>query len=212
MFLLRNPTNPKILEGILGTHVDGGIGGGTYLFEEALKKIQEKLPFGQREYGKFRFTGLDIEQYLDSSIRINQADYISKIDPIDVSKARRKDEEANVDEHELQQLRGLCGSLQCAAVHSRPDLAAKVAFLQKRISQAWVRDLLEGNRVLREAKEYSETSVFVKPIPIKELTFASFGDASFASEQQLRAQQGVFIVACTDQLRQNQTSEISPIA
>ena len=54
--------------------------------------------------------------------------------------------------------------------------------------------------------------MFVKPIPIKELTFASFGDASFASEQQLRAQQGVFIVACTDQLRQNQASEISPIA
>ena len=149
MFLLRNPTNPKILEGILGTHVDDGIGGGTYLFEEALKKIPEKLPFGQREYGKFRFTGLDIEQYLDSSIRINQADYISKIDPIDVSKARRKDEEATIDENELQQLRGLCGSLQYAAVRSRPDLAAKVAFLQKRISQARVRDLLEGNRVLR---------------------------------------------------------------
>ena len=149
MFLLRNPTNPKILEGTLGTHVDDGIGGGTYLFEEALKKIPEKLPFGQREYGKFRFTGLDIEQYLDSSIRISQADYISKIDPIDVSKARRKDEEANIDENELQQLRGLCGSLQYAAVRSRPDLAAKVAFLQKRISQARVRDLLEGNRVLR---------------------------------------------------------------
>ena len=78
MFLLRNPKDPSKLEGILGTHVDDGIGGGTEMFEKALEQIQKKLPFGQREYKKFRFTGLDIEQHPDNSIQISQAEYIHK--------------------------------------------------------------------------------------------------------------------------------------
>ena len=47
---------------------------------------------------------------------------------------------------------------------------------------------------------------------MEELTFASFGDASFASETQLKAQQGVFIVACTKDLGENRISDISPLA
>lgn len=41
-------------------------------------------------------------------------------------------------------------------------------------------DLLEGSQVLREANEHAETNAFVRttPVPIEELTFAIFGDAS----------------------------------
>ena len=42
--------------------------------------------------------------------------------------------------------------------------------------------------------------------------FASFGDASFASDKNLKAQQGLFIVACHPSLAQNETSEITPIS
>ena len=212
LFMLRNKRNPHKLEGILGTHVDDGIGGGTEEFEKALTMVQQHLPFGQKEYKKFRFTGLDIEQNTDYSIRVSQADYISKIDPIDIPKPRRKEENSSITPFELQQLRALCGSLQYAAVHSRPDITAKVAFLQKRIPKATVADLMEGNKVLREAKNTSETSILVQPIPLNEVTFASFGDASFASEQQLKAQQGLFIMATTEKLGKNEVSEFSPIA
>ena len=212
LFILRNPNEPNKLEGVLGNHVDDGIGGGTEVFEKALERIQKKLPFGQREYKKFRFTGLDIEQNPDNSIRISQADYIQKIAPIDVPKPRRKDEKSAVTAPELQQLRALCGSLQYAAVLSRPDLAAKVAFLQKKIPNACVSDLMEGNKILREAKNTAETSILIQPIPIDQITFASFGDASFASESQMKAQQGLFVMATTKKLEQNETSEFSPLA
>ena len=102
--------------------------------------------------------------------------------------------------------------MQYAAVHSRPDMMAKVAFLQKKICKARVQDLLEGNKVLREAKETANTAILVQPIRMNQLTFASFGDASFASESQLRAQQGVFITACTKDLGENKISDISPLA
>ena len=111
----------------------------------------------------------------------------------------------------MQQLRGLCGSLQYAAVHSRPDIAARVAGLQRGINQATVETLLEGNRTLREAQTHAETSVIVRSIPISEICFASFGDASFASAKQLSAQQGLFIMACTPKLGNNETTEFSPI-
>ena len=52
----------------------------------------------------------------------------------------------------------------------------------------------------------------VRPIPIGEITFASLGDASFASSTQLKAQQGLFVMACTEKLQQNETSDFSPIA
>ena len=211
LFLLRNPTDPSKLDGILGTHVDDGIGGGNMQFEKALKTLQETLPFGSREFSKFKFTGLDIEQLPDFSIKVNQGRYIHKIPPIDIPKPRRVEVDSPITPNELQQLRGLCGSLQYAAVHSRPDIATKVANLQKGITSACVESLLEGNRVLKEAQQFADTSVIVRPIPVSEICFASFGDASFASAKQLSAQQGLFIMACTPKLAENQTTEFSPI-
>ena len=211
LFLLRNPNNPDILDGILGTHVDDGIGRGNHRFEEALKKLQETLPFGSREHGRFKFTGLDIEQLPDYSIKVNQGKYIHKMPPIDVPKNRRSEPESPITPTELSQLRGLCGSLQYAAVHSRPDIATKVAGLQKGITSATVESLLEGNRVLREAQQHAETSIIVRPIKTEDVCFASFGGASFASAKQLTAQQGLFIMACTDKLASNQTTDFSPM-
>eukprot|EP00435_Cladocopium_sp_Y103_P007634 s5613_g2.t1 len=71
--------------------------------------------------------------------------------------------------------------------------------------------LLQGNRVLREAQSFAETSVTVRPLRMQDVCFASFGDASFASAKQLAAQQGLFIMACTPALARNETTDFSPI-
>ena len=211
LFLLRNPNNPKILDGILGTHVDDGIGGGNSNFEKALEKLQKTLPFGSREHGRFKFTGLDIEQLPDHSIKVSQGRYVYKIPPIDISKTRRLEPDSSITPQEMHQLRGLCGSLQYAAVHTRPDIATRVAYLQKSIPKATVETLLEGNRTLKDAQKFSDTSIIVRSIPLSEVSFASFGDASFASARQLSAQQGLFIMACSPRLALNETTEFSPI-
>ena len=211
LYLLRNPVTGN-LDGILGTHVDDGIGGGNARFDQVVRELSKVLPFGSHEKQKFKFTGLDIEQLPDFSIRINQGEFIEKIPPIDIPKIRRSERESMANPHEVQQLRALCGSLQYAAVNSRPDLAAKVSMVQKSICKATVESLLEGNRVLSEAKNTESTSITIRPIPLKEITFASFGDASFASASQLKAQQGLFIMACTKRLAQNESTDFSPVA
>jgi len=138
---------------------------------------------------------------------------LAKISPIDVSKSRRGMLDSQIIPQEMQQLRGLCGSLQYAAVHSRPDIATKVASLQKGIgiTTATIETLMEGNKVLKEAQTYADTSVHVRPLPMADICFASFGNASFASAKQLSAQQGLFIMACTPMLAKNEASEFSPI-
>ena len=148
----------------------------------------------------------------DYSFKISQDEYVQKIPALEIPKTRRSEKDSPVTAKEIQALRAPCGSLQYAAVHSRPDLATKVAYIQKAIPNAKVNDLLEANRVLKEAKDFSHTVLFIKPLPFRELTFASFGDASFASESNLKAQQGLFIMACTPALARNQTSDFSPIA
>ena len=124
-----------------GTHVDDGIGGGNSNFERALNELQKTLPFGTREQGRFKFTGLDIEQLPDFSIKVNQGKYVNKISPIDIPKLRRSQPEEKITSQELQQLRGLCGSLQYAAVHSRPDIATKVCHTSKGYNQCDGRNL-----------------------------------------------------------------------
>ena len=212
LYLLRNQENPEELDGILGTHVDDGIGGGNQRYEQVLKLLQQTLPFGSQEYDRFRFTGLDLEQLPDYTIKISQSEYVDKIGLIDVPKNRRMQKDAIATPHEVQSLRALCGSLQFASVHSRPDIATKVAYLQKSIPNAKVSDLLEANKVLKESKEHAKTSLFVRPLPFRSLTFASFGDASFASESNLKAQQGLFVMACANKLAQNECSDFSPIS
>ena len=135
-----------------------------------------------------------------------------KTTPIQISKTRRFENNSPIAPNELHQLRALCGSLQYSAIHSRrPDIATKVACLQKGITTATVDTLLEGNRVLREAQQFANTAVIVRPLVFDQVCFASFGDASFASAKQLSAQQGLFIMVCTPKLAKNETTEFTPM-
>jgi hypothetical protein len=153
---------------------------------------------------------LILNNYQTIPLKVSQGKYIHKIAPIDVPKPRRTEPESLINAQEMQQLRGLCGSLQYAAVHSRPDLASRVANLQKGINKPTVETRLEGSQVLKEAQTYAETSVIIRSIPIKKC-FASFGGASFASAKQLSAQQGLFIMACTQKLSRNTITDFSLI-
>ena len=81
-----------------------------------LEKLEKSLPFDSREHGRFKLTGLDIEQLPDLSIKVNQGKYINKISPIDIPKMRRAEPDSPIDAKEMCQLRGLCGSLPYAAV------------------------------------------------------------------------------------------------
>ncbi|CAE7367547.1 GIP, partial [Symbiodinium pilosum] len=115
---------PKV-HGVLGIHVDDGIGGGDGYFSKVIKELRAIYNFGSYDEGEFNFTGTHFRQWLDGSIEMDQTTYIEKIAPIHLPRERRTHSNASLTPEEVKELRRLNGSLQHAAVHTRPDLAAK---------------------------------------------------------------------------------------
>ena len=60
------------IHGVLGTHVDDGLCGGDEWFHQQINKLKEKLPFGSFKTRKFTFTGIQLEQLPDFSIKATQ--------------------------------------------------------------------------------------------------------------------------------------------
>lgn len=214
-YVLRAPANspnPGKLCGILGVHVDDGIGGGDEVFEEKIRILESKYPFGSKKTGTFTFTGIDLCQHGDHSIAMNQSAYVRKIQAISIEPNRKTLEQEPVTETERLALRGLIGSLQYAAINTRPDLSSKLSFLQSAINTATISTLQEANRLLHEAKKHHNVTITIKPIPEKDFRFMAFSDASFASAKKPDSHAGMFIVGTHQAIEDNQQCAISPIS
>ena len=197
--------------GSLGLHVDDGIGGGNEAFMNMLNRVEKRFKFGSFETGEFKYTGIHFKQWDDGSIEFDQMDYIEKIAPINIGKSRRSEPSCEVTPEERSMLRSLIGALQYAAVHSRPDLSAKVGELQSNVTKARVEDMIMANKVLHEAKVH-KVSLMVLPIQPNRVTFCAFSDASFMSTKTSVAHQGTIIFATTPEILANQKAVVAPIA
>ena len=202
---------PSAIHGVLGIHVDDGIGGGDKHFQQAIKALETKFPFGSQRQGSFTFTGVNIHQEHNGDILLSQKDYINDIPPIDVNRDRRKNPEMPINSSELQQLRGLIGSLQYAATNSRPDLSCRLSLLQARVTCATVADLLQGNRMLADAKKHSDVTIKIQGLPVEQVRFLSFSDAAFATREKAHSQKGCIILATTEGIDQTRQSKVSPL-
>lgn len=211
MFILRHPKTGA-LSGALGVHVDDGIYGGDDYFHQQIQKLEQKYPFGSKKSRSFTFTGIDMQQQPDNSIRLSQAKYVNNISPISIKPDRRQNEDEKVTEEERHQLRGLVGSLQYAAVHTRPDISSALSHLQSQINQAKVSTLITANKVLHSAKKHSDVCIQIQPIAIKDVRFIAFSDASFASKSKPESHAGMIILATHKEISQNKSCAISPLS
>ena len=109
---------------------------------------------------------------------------MSKITPIHIHSQRKTQEDLPVTERERQDLTALIGSLQFAAVNTRPNLSSRLSFLQSEVNKATVDTLIQGNRILHEAKKYKDTCIRIQPIPMDHTRPLAFSAASFASKKQ----------------------------
>eukprot|EP00435_Cladocopium_sp_Y103_P007616 s5467_g2.t1 len=199
------------IHGILGVHVDDGLGGGDHVYQQAIKRLEQRFPFGSQRQGSFTFTGINLVQDHNGDITLNQREYINDIPPINVPRERRKTLEAKVTNQELQDLRGLIGSLQYAASNTRPDLSCRLSLLQARITCATVSDLLQGNRLLADAKRTSDTNIRIQSLEPQKVRFMSFSDAAFATREKAHSQKGCLILATTDEISETRSAPVSPL-
>ena len=215
LFVLREPSHSKNagrLAGILGVHVDDGIGGGNALYEEKIKELEKKSKFGSYKTHAFTFTGVEVTQRGDHSIHLSQSQYIKKINPIQIEINRKTQHETPVTEKERLALRGIIGSLQYAATNTRPDIASKLSFLQSSINTATIETLHEANRLLHEAKKHHDVAVVLQPIAVEDFRFMAFSDASFSSAKKPDSHAGLIIVGTHKDVSLNRQCPISPIS
>lgn len=199
------------VHGVLGVHVDDGLCAGDQEFEKVLKLLEQKFPFGSKRHKNFVFTGIQVNQDDKGRIHLDQKEYVNRIDPIQIDRNRRKQENETVNDKEKQDLRGIIGSLQYAATNTRPDLSARLSLLQARINCATIRDLLEANRLLSDAKKHGDTRITYEPISTDDLRFIVYSDASFASREKQQSQKGGIILAAHRQVMNQQPAGASPI-
>eukprot|EP00435_Cladocopium_sp_Y103_P019613 s385_g4.t1 len=199
------------IHGIVGIHVDDGLGAGDEYYTKAIGELESRYPFGSKLDTDFNFTGIHVHQNWDGSIELDQCKYIEDIPPIEVPRYRRQNVDLLVNEAERQSLRALVGSIQYAATNTRPDLSAKLSLLQAKITTATVKDLLEGNRLLHEAKSHKHTKITFKSIPLHDLRFVSFSNASFANRANAQSQKGCLILAASKCIGESQASDVSPL-
>jgi hypothetical protein len=199
------------IHGVLGVHVVDGLGGGDATFCQAISALEKRFPFGSQRQGSFTFTGIQVSQEVNGNITLSQKDYIQDIPSINVPKERRKVPEAKITPQELQDLRGLIGSLQYAATNTRPDISCRLSLLQARITCATVNDLLQGNKLLHDAKRFADTSIRIQSLKPNEVRFLSYSDAAFATREKANSQKGCLIMATADGVDQEKSSLVSPL-
>jgi predicted metal-binding protein len=208
-FVLRDKNHQP--EGILGIHVDDGLCCGSARFHAKIAELERKYPFGSKKNREFTFTGLKISQKNDHSIWVNQEQYVRDISPIQISRERKQSPTAPVTEAERQSLRALVGSLQYAAVNTRPDVAARLGWLQTQINKATISTLLEGNKILHETKLHSDVTIKFQAIPIDDIRFVAFSDASFSSAKNPDSHQGMMIMSTHKSIAENKNCPVNPL-
>ena len=119
-----------------------------------------------------------MDQQPNGKITMKQTKHVNNINPIKIPTDRKVQKESPITEDERQMLRALVGSLQYAAVHTRPDLSSR----QSSINHATVETLTFANQTLHEAKKHSDVTIQIQPILVKDFRFLAFSDASFASK------------------------------
>ena len=210
LFSLPGPNGS--IHGLVGIHVDDGLACGDSTFEKTIKTLESMFPFGSHRRKRFVFTGIQIDQDDRGNITLSQEDYISKIEPISIDRTRRKKATLTISEEERQGLRGLIGSLQYAATNTRPDIAARLSFLQSKINCATIQDLHDCNRLLEDAKRHRDVKIRYTTINIPDLRFVTYSDASFATREKQHSQKGHFVLATQKGIFDKEKVVSSPIA
>ena len=207
----KQTEDPCQIHGILGIHVDDGIGGGDAIFNQTIDRLEKKFPFGSKKTQKFTFTGIQVNQESNGEIRLNQTEYIRDIPPIEIPRERRKEQKGSASQQEIQSLRGLIGSLQYAATNTRPDISCRLSLLQAKIPNATIEDLMTAKRLLDDAKRHAHVQIRIQPLRPADVRFLSFSDAAFATRDRAHSQRGTFILATTPTVEEAKGSQVSPL-
>ena len=130
------------LDGVLATHVDDFLHGGTESFnKEVTDKLNNIFEMGKTESGNFKYVGFNIRQDPESfAVTVDQEDYAEKIEMINISPERALKKSDKTTAEETTEMRRAAGRLGWLGRGTRPDLL----FNQIEISTKFVTGVCSG--------------------------------------------------------------------
>ena len=200
------------LIGALAIHVDDILFTGTTEFQESyMQKLKNKYPFKHWKLNQGEFLGRYRQKNEDGSISVNQKEYCEKMKTIELSRERKRERHAELNEKERSQLRGVAGALNWITTATRPDMAAATASVQQKITSAKVGDIAQANQAVAEARDHKHVTIIIQSIPMTRLALLVTADASWTSENDLKSQGAYMICATTKDVEQGHPVTVSPL-
>ncbi|CAK0820255.1 unnamed protein product [Prorocentrum cordatum] len=166
------------LQAIVCVHVDDLLIAAST--KSSYQTIKELVPFGGWQGLPFTFCAKDVTTRADGSVILCQEVFADKLEPLDLTKERKRDLGCPATELEIAENRSLVGSLGWLGTQTRPDLSAGVSMSQRVQNSPVVADLIETNRIVSEARRFKETGVTI-PKMEGDLCILVFHDAAWAN-------------------------------
>ena len=181
------PKKQEACKGILVTHVDDFLYGGSTEFEDVIQHVHNTFTVGRETEMPLKFLGIDL-QYSEGYINLNQKSYI---DGIEESVIRDKSNQLRIlDSSEQREYRMFIGQLNWVSSHSQPDISYEVCHLSTILNKATVDDFLHANKVVQKLKQTS----FIKVWLFEETyNLVAFCDASYANLNDGSSQGGLIV-------------------
>ena len=177
----------------LGTHVDDLLGAGQPgEADEVLKRVKDSFDFGawadSREETVLEYGGKQLTKLPNGTVTLSQAKFIQAIDVMPVPRWRTMTPTASLSATEATELRSGGGCLHWLIGQTRPDLAAGTSLYMS--GQPTVQNLVEVNKLLKEAKASQDWCLRFVPIDFETAKVVVFTDASWANAPGLKSQAG----------------------
>ena len=181
------------LLGILAIHVDDFMYGGSMGFESTvIEKIKKTLRVGSHESGSFKYLGLNVKQH-SNEIKIDQKEYVEKIEEIEISKSRSSRKNDELSTEEKTSLKKLAGKLLWVSTNTRPDIAFDVCKVSNPGKSPKVNAIIEANNTVRKLKLSTGCITFPSIGKVKDMQVLVYSDATYASLED-GASQGAYII------------------
>jgi len=146
------------------------------------ERISKRFKVGRFVEGRdLIFNRLHIHQGEDSTVQIDMHEYLEKIEPLQISRDRRKQQGSRCTPGELTGYLGLAGSLNFLGHGILPQASFAASHLQQSIGRRTVVDLVTANKVLQEIKALKPVLTFRAPQQHHDPSYLCFSDASKGS-------------------------------
>ena len=124
------------------------------------------------------FNRLHIHKCGDGSLVLGMQEYVDSINPLSVTKERRRQSSHRATLEELTAYQGLSGSLNFLGHGILPQAAFTASYLQQAVGRLKVSNLVVANQLLSELKTLAPTLTFKSPKSLEQPCYLAFSDAS----------------------------------